>query len=48
MACGACGSSKAKAVTYVHTAPGGAKTAYRTEVEAKAAVARKGGTYAAQ
>jgi hypothetical protein len=47
MACGACGSSKTKSTTYTHTAPDGTKSGYRTEVEAKAAVARKGGTYKA-
>lgn len=48
MACGACNSDKAKSVTYLHVAADGSKAAYRTEVEAKAAVARKGGSYSAQ
>lgn len=32
-------------VTFEHTSPTGVKTSYSNEVEAKAAVARKGGTY---
>ena len=47
MACGACGS-KAHTVTYVHTAKDGTKVSYRTEAEARAAVARRGGTYYAK
>ena len=47
MACGAC-SQKTKKVTYLHTAANGTKTPYSSEVEAKAAVARKGGSYKAQ
>lgn len=45
MACGACGSRKAAKQTYEHIAANGTKTAYSTETEARAAVARKGGTY---
>lgn len=47
MACGACASNKTK-VTYVHTDKTGTKKTYSSEVEAKAAVARRGGTYKAQ
>jgi hypothetical protein len=47
MACGACASKNAK-VTYLYTATNGTKTAYSTEVEAKAAVARRGGSYTKQ
>jgi hypothetical protein len=47
MACGACGSSKSK-TTYLHTAKDGTKTTYATEIEARAAVARRGGSYKAQ
>lgn len=49
MAC-SCGnkSGAAKAKSYVVTAPNGAKTTYRTEVEAAAAVRRIGGSYKAQ
>lgn len=31
--------------TFTHTLPGGKKVVYRSEVEAKMAVVRKGGTY---
>jgi hypothetical protein len=44
MACGAC-AEKNKKVQYQHTSATGAKTTFNTEVEAKAAVARKGGSY---
>jgi hypothetical protein len=47
MACGRC-SSKAAKVTYVHTASNGTVTVYKSEVEAKAAVARRGGSYKTQ
>lgn len=47
MACGSCAQRRAK-VTYVHTAPDGTKTTYNSEVEAKAAKARKGGDYKPQ
>lgn len=45
--CGACGSKTHKA-SYVHTAKDGTKKTYSSEVEAKAAVARRGGSYKAQ
>lgn len=41
-----CGGRKA-AKTYVYTAPSGQQTTYRTEIEARAAVMRNGGTYQA-
>lgn len=44
MAC-ACQSGKSAPQNYTVTAPGGAKTSYRTEVEAAAAAKRVGGTY---
>lgn len=47
MACGTCSQKQAK-VTYAHTDTKGVKTVYKTEVEAKAAVARKGGKYVRQ
>ena len=47
MACGSCGSRK-KATTFLHTAANGTKTTYNSELEAKAAVARRGGTYKPQ
>lgn len=47
MACGSCGSKKSK-TTYLHTASNGTKTTYNSEIEARAAVARKGGSYKAQ
>lgn len=47
MACGACASKTAK-VTYVHTDGSGTKKTYSSEVEARAAVARKGGSYKKQ
>ena len=47
MACGACAKRKGR-VTYVHKDPNGKETAYSSEAEARAAVARRGGTYSAQ
>lgn len=47
MACGACGSRTAKK-TYVYTAPDGSTSVYASEVEARAKVARNGGSYKAQ
>lgn len=44
MACGAC-SAKNKKDTFVHKDASGKTTSFNTEVEAKAAVARKGGSY---
>ena len=44
MAC-SCGSASASSGTYVHIAPSGKKTSYSTEVEAKSAVQRLGGSY---
>lgn len=46
MAC-AC-SKKAVRKTFVYVAPDGQKKVYNSEVEARAAVARKGGTYKVQ
>jgi hypothetical protein len=39
-----CGTNQA-AKTYVYTAPNGSTKTYRTEVEARAAVIRSGGSY---
>ena len=47
MACGKCASKGGK-TTYVHTAKDGTKKTYSSEVEAKAAVARRGGSYKSQ
>lgn len=48
MACGACAQRTAK-TEYVHTDRDGKVTrGIKTEVEARAAVARKGGTYKPQ
>jgi hypothetical protein len=47
MACGAC-SEKNRRITYLHTASDGSKTSYSSEIEAKAAVARRGGSYKAE
>jgi hypothetical protein len=47
MACGTCAKRQGRQ-TYLYTAPNGDKKVFSTEVEAKAAVARKGGTYRAQ
>lgn len=44
MACN-CGKKGAARTKYVHTDPSGQRTSYNTETEAKAAVARKGGSY---
>jgi hypothetical protein len=44
MACN-CGKKGIARAKYVHTDPTGKPTVYNTEPEAKAAVARKGGTY---
>lgn len=44
-----CGCRKANtAAVFVYTAPNGSVREYRTEVEAKAAVIRGGGAYAAK
>lgn len=48
MACGVCASKNPKKASYVHTAKDGSKKVYSSEVEAKAAVARRGGSYKAQ
>jgi hypothetical protein len=48
MAC-ACGkTASGKKATYVVTAPNGTKTSYSTELEAKAAAQRTGGTWRVQ
>lgn len=47
MACGKCASSSKK-TTYAWTGADGTKKTYSSEVEAKAQVARKGGSYKAQ
>lgn len=48
MAC-ACGKNAAgKKLSYVVTAPGGKQTTYSTELEAKAAALRVGGSWRAQ
>ena len=44
MACGAC-AEKNKKDKFVHTDKVGNKTTYNSEVEARGAVARKGGSY---
>lgn len=43
-ACGRCGSAASRA-TFVVTFPSGETRTYGTEIEARAAIARKGGTY---
>lgn len=43
MACN-CGKNK-KVTVYEYTAPGGAKTTYNTEVQARARQIQKGGSY---
>ena len=48
MGCNCGNKSGAQNKTFLHTAPSGKKTTYRTEVEAAAAVRRAGGTYRAQ
>lgn len=45
MPCGACGSSKPKRETFVHTDKDGNVTSFQTEAQAKAAKARRGGSY---
>ena len=40
-----CGAKKSAAPSYVHTAKDGTVTAYKSESEAKVAVARRGGSY---
>lgn len=41
-----CGCNKSKgAVSFVHTADDGKRTETRTEIEARALVVRKGGSY---
>ena len=47
MACGRC-SSKTGKESFVHTASNGEVRVYTNEVEAKAAVARRGGSYTKQ
>lgn len=47
MACGAC-AQKTRKTTYVYTDPAGKVTVFKTEIEAKAAKARRGGDYKAQ
>lgn len=44
MACGGCGARKARSV-FVHKDPSGKETSYASEVEARAAAARRGGNY---
>lgn len=47
MACGGCATRQGKK-TYKHTDANGKVQVYSSEVEARAAVARRGGTYVAQ
>lgn len=47
MGCGPC-TAKTKKTTYVHTAADGKKQTFSSEIEAKAAVVRRGGSYKAQ
>lgn len=47
MACGPC-AAKTKKTTYVHTDAAGKKNTYSSEIEAKAAVVRRGGSYKPQ
>lgn len=49
MAC-ACGKNKktGAVMTYLHTAPDGSKTTYRSKIDAEAAALRHGGTVRAQ
>lgn len=44
MACGSCGGRTGRAV-FVHTDPSGKETSYSSEIEARAAVTRRGGNY---
>ena len=48
MACGGCLSKRAAATTYVYTSKDGTKQTFKNEAEARAAVARTGGSYKAQ
>lgn len=48
MACGACGSRSASKVEYVYTDKNGNVSIKKTETEARAAVARTGGSYVAK
>jgi hypothetical protein len=48
MACGSCAASRNSKTTYKWTGADGTTKVFSTEVEAKAAVARKGGSYKAQ
>lgn len=41
----ACGSKTQTAKSYIYTAPNGSTKTFKTEVEARAAVIRSGGTY---
>lgn len=43
-----CNCGKNKNSVWVHTAPTGTRKEYRTEVEARAAQIRQGGTYTAR
>lgn len=45
MACGACGAKKPAKENFVHTDRDGKITSYAAEPLAKAAVARRGGSY---
>lgn len=45
MACGACGAKKPAKEVFVHTDASGKVTSYAAEPLARAAVARRGGTY---
>lgn len=47
MACGSC-ASRTAASTFLHTAKDGTKQTYKSETEARAAVARRGGSYVKQ
>lgn len=47
MACGSCASAS-KNYTFAHTSKDGKVSVYQSEVEAKAAVARRGGSYKKQ
>jgi hypothetical protein len=45
MACGTCADRRNSKTIYVHTSSSGVVKDFNTEVEAKAAVARTGGSY---
>lgn len=45
MACGHCGSKGVAQSKFLYVAPSGEQTTYKTELEARAAQIRKGGTY---